>query len=271
MKHKYLVTSGCSFTDNCGLRWPHYLAKHTGLKLYNRGQGSSGNDYISRSTIHELTELLQHVDSGEIICIVMWSGIDRKSIFIKRNETPNFENLLNKRSFNFNPVNILNSISNQQATFGNESGYLLGSMNCTFENKNIQNYKKELIMNYYSDEALAIESYEHFLRLQWFCEVKGIKLLNLTYMNIMHYPVRKLMHNNIEPPLTKDVYSNIKHLFNLIDFSRWIFYESWYGLYEYVLVNNLTFGIDKVHPTEESHENYVQNFLLPLLTERNLL
>ena len=90
---KYLVTSGCSFTDNLRppngdlTRWPMFLADYTGMQLFNRGQGSAGNDWIADSTIYQISELLnQGCKPEEIIAIVMWSGIDRNSIFISSDQ-----------------------------------------------------------------------------------------------------------------------------------------------------------------------------------------
>lgn len=270
---KYLVTSGCSFSDNCGLRWPHYLSKKLNLILKNRGQGSAGNDYISKSVIHELCKLLKDdIKPSEILCIVMWSGLDRKSIFINKKETLNFDELLNNVDYNINPVNILKSLPNKQCAFGEDSGYLLGSMTCNFNNKNIKKFKKNYILNYYNDESLAIESYEHFLRVQWFCKSHNIKLINLTYMNIMHYPnyfINEKYNQNYKK--TGLIFENVKHLDEMINYEDWIFYKDYFGLYEYTYDNKLSFGSDGLHPLEESHEYYVNNFLIKELKNKNFM
>jgi hypothetical protein len=109
------------------------------------------------------------------------------------------------------------------------------------------------VLRYFSPQALAIESYENFLRLQWFCKSAGVKLVNQTFMEIMKFPTGNV--------LTKDYYRNITPLHNMIDFDQWIFWNQTQGIYEYCRDNNLTFYEDKIHPSEESHYKYVYNFL----------
>lgn len=261
MKTKYLVTSGCSFSDNLGLRWPHYLAKSSNLTLYNRGQGSCGNDWISKTVIYQAYELMrQCVNPEEILIVVMWSGIDRKSLFVNKEHSVEFDNLNNVDSWNMNRISILDSEPNKVAKSNNFEGYIVGSSGCKFKNNNINKYKRECIMKYYPDESLAIESYENFLRLQWFCSSYNIKLYNLTTWNIMIYPNSFIRPNSTV--LTKDRFKNIDHLYNMIDFNKWIFWKDYGGIYEYTVDNSLSFYADKVHPSIESHKHYVDNYLL---------
>lgn len=252
---KHLVTSGCSFSDNHGMRWPHYLAEALDLKLYNRGQGSSGNHWIAKSTIYQTQLLLDNgVKPDEILVAVMWSGIDRKDCFIDT-ETINYNRLINNPNDHPNPVNFLDNEPNvrNKHSLPTSDGYLSGSASCTFANENINKFKKDLVLRYFSPQALAIESYENFLRLQWFCKSAGIKLINQTFMEIMKFPTGDI--------LTKDYYRNVKPLYNMIDFDQWIFWNNTQGLYEYCRDNDLTFYEDKIHPSEESHRKYVYDFL----------
>jgi len=259
---KYLVTSGCSFSDNIAKRWPHYLAASLNLKLHNRGQGSAGNDWISKSLIHETHKLLKSgVAPSEILCVVMWSGIDRKSLYINKRETHDYSYYINDDYYNYNPVNLLESEANKPATLGKHGGYLLGSPNCTFGNKNIQKIKRDLVLGFFNDESLAIESYENFLRVQWFCKSYGVDLINLTYMDIMHYP------NNRSNTKTHELYRNVSQLYEMIDFTKWIFWQDTQGLYEYTRDNNLSFYDDRVHPRPESHEYFVTNFLIERISK----
>jgi hypothetical protein len=265
-KKIHLVTSGCSFSDNCVNdtdvvpgRWPHFVAKRINAKLYNRGQGSGGNDWISKSVIYETQKLLDNgINPQNILVMVMWSGIDRKGKFISRQETNNFKQLLNTEGGQANPVNFIDSPTNENCLVANTSGYLVGSLLCSFKNNNINTLKKELFKNI-TNEELAIESYEHFLRVQWFCKSNNIKLINLTFMDIMHYPEYST------GPLTGDFYKNVKHLYDMIDFSNWIFWNQTGGIYEYTKDMKLAFYPDGSHPTSESHSHYVDCFLIPKL------
>jgi hypothetical protein len=76
---KYLLTSGCSFTDGFGMRekgsWAYYLADKLGLNLINKARGGSGNEYISDSIIIELMNNPEIRDN----CVVgvAWSSFSR--------------------------------------------------------------------------------------------------------------------------------------------------------------------------------------------------
>jgi hypothetical protein len=87
----------------------------------------------------------------------------------------------------------------------------------------------------------------------------------------MHYPKRKLLDQDAVISMTYEVFENIKHLHYLIDYNQWIFYKKYYGLYEYTVDNSHSFDSDGVHPTIESHNQYVEKFLLPALIEKGVL
>lgn len=260
---KHLVTSGCSFTDNHNKRWPHFLSEISGWSLYNRGHGSAGNSWISKSIIYQTQTLLNlGIHPSEILVMAMWSGIDRKDLFITSREDVMFNKLLN--SSYPNPINFLDDIPNNTSSKNKIDGYLLGAASCKFDNTNINVFKRELILNYFSQEALAIESYENFLRLQWFCDSKGIRLINQTFKDIMHYPDYK------DKILTSNYFRNIKHLYEMIDFDKWLFWKDYNGLYEYTRDISMMFDSDGYHPSVEGHQYYVKNYLITELEQKNI-
>jgi len=76
---KYLITSGCSFTDGYKMgnegSWAYYLSDMLNLKLINKARGGSGNEYISDSVIIELMN--NEEIRNQCIVIVAWSGNTR--------------------------------------------------------------------------------------------------------------------------------------------------------------------------------------------------
>ena len=60
-------------------------------------------------------------------------------------------------------------------------------------------------------------------------------------------------------------YKNVKHLYDMIDFSNWIFWNQTGGIYEYTKDMKLAFYPDGTHPTSASHSHYVDCFLIPKL------
>jgi hypothetical protein len=239
-----------------GKKWPHHLASNLNLELHNMGEQSCGNGWISRSTIFKTDELLKSgVPPEEILVAVMWSGIDRKGFFISRDETPNYINL---------------ALNNHQV--GKDRGWLEGSNNVhhTSEPDPRIEYRDQAFQ-FFPLECLAIESYEHFLRLQWFCDSKNITLVNLTYGDIMRYPNSSFINPRKKDKLTKDTFPDMFHLFNMVDFSKWLFFEDTSGMYEYVVCNNLGLIADRVHPDPTAHRMYVEDFVIPKLKERKLI
>jgi hypothetical protein len=76
---KYLITSGCSFTDGYNMgnegSWPYYLSKMLNFKLINKARGGSGNEYIADSIIIELMN--NEEIRNESVVIVAWSSNTR--------------------------------------------------------------------------------------------------------------------------------------------------------------------------------------------------
>ena len=269
----YLVTSGCSFSDNMGKKWPHHLATGIQAKLYNMGEQSAGNGWISRSAIFKADQLIKSgIPVEEILMVVMWSGLDRRGFFISREETANYVNLSKDkqepRSF-INPDPILTAYH-----VGKDRGWLEGANMMTY-NSFTQidprvDYRNDAFQ-FFPTEALAIESYEHFLRLQWYCKSHNITLINLTYGDIMRYPNSSFINPRKKNRLTKDTFIDVAHLYDMVDFSNWIFFEETSGMFEYVFCNNLGFTEDGVHPGQMAHRRYAEDFLIPNLKERKVI
>jgi len=260
MPTKHLVTSGCSFSDNVihvGGRWPHHLANALDANLYNRGQGSAGNDWISDSVIYQAQKLLnQGISFEDIIVVVCWSGIDRGSIFISKDEKIDFETYVNDIGGCSNPVSFTENEANvDQLT--RKKGWLLGGPLCSWQNNNIMDLKRTHFENFYSQEERLINSLKHWLSLQWFCEKYNLKLLNFTYMDIFHYP------HTVEysSDLFYNKYPDTKYLYDMLDMSKWWFYKNHLGLREWVRDNKLPFYPDSQHPLPESHKKFVEEIL----------
>lgn len=250
---KHLVTSGCSFSDNVGKRWPHYLSETLNTELYNRGQGSAGNDWISSSAIYQANLLLkQGIPSEDILVAVMWSGIDRKGSYINPS-IPTYQDLLNRPS---NPVSFVGMPANcNQAHDTITSGWLLGSAACSWDNQSIVKLKQEFLAKHYTEEWLMIESLNEWLKLQWFCKSNSLNLINLCYKNIWLYP-------NMHGPFWEE-FPTTNYLYEMLDKQGWVFFNDYDGLYEWTIKNTNKFYSDGIHPLPESHKKYVNDFLYP--------
>ena len=74
---KVLITTGCSFSEP--ELWPYHLEKRIpNLSYKNYGKSGMGNEYISRTVFHSVTELLKSgMESKEILVMWCWTAFDR--------------------------------------------------------------------------------------------------------------------------------------------------------------------------------------------------
>ena len=106
---KYILTSGCSFTNNVRYdrnnkkasanwgseelkSWPYYLQQEVGddYEVWNLGGATNDNVSILRIFTYEIKELLDSGVNGEdIIVIGQWSDLHRKAIYTTKFENDN--------------------------------------------------------------------------------------------------------------------------------------------------------------------------------------
>lgn len=268
----HLIVSGCSYTayTEC---WPYMVSKHYGLTLRNMAVASAGNDWIAKSSIFAAFELLKRGIRGEDILLgVLWTHPDRKSFFIDENDTPewhllNYEYVTNSDLY-FNPVSFIDAPLMDpdkqhppsyciQRYDNRKSAWVIGHSNTTTYGEadtEIDKFRMKYAETFFTKQGAMIELFENILQVQWFCKVHNIKLLNLytSDKNLFFYPDGKIH--------VKQKYENVKHLFEMVDFSMWCKP----GLIEYSRQNNLPFS-DSSHPAESAHQTYVDNIIIPTL------
>jgi hypothetical protein len=96
---KLLIANGCSHTagsdiDPNNLRycaksaWPKFVADHYGINWINMAEGGSGNEQISRSTILNISRLIDidKFDPKDLIVTILWSGFDRYEYWSERHQ-----------------------------------------------------------------------------------------------------------------------------------------------------------------------------------------
>ena len=79
MNKKYLITSGCSFTE--GQSWPTHLAKLMDRELINKAESGKGNYFISNQIYSTFTDTKYNSVNSKVV--VMWSGLDRYDFYRK--------------------------------------------------------------------------------------------------------------------------------------------------------------------------------------------
>ena len=101
MDKKYLIVSGCSWTDPHQYsedpkvsndivknyhRWPNILADKLNMKLINFGKYASGNEYICSSLIDNILAMSEDERSNIGLVIAAWSEAKRTDFEFKKND-----------------------------------------------------------------------------------------------------------------------------------------------------------------------------------------
>jgi len=159
-KLRYLVTSGCSFTETkTGMQtWAAWLAKHYKLELHNQGTGSQGNQHISRKLIYQTNQLLlQGIDPEQIICVAMWSG-------------PNRTEYYNPNPPDYYPEGEGHEVNPDRFVPNDRGGWIIQNSHWV----SCQPWYR----NWESIESGQIRLYESIIHAQSWCDAQGITLVH---------------------------------------------------------------------------------------------
>jgi hypothetical protein len=242
---KHLVTSGCSFSDpnNEQRTWPAYLKDliQDEYNFYNLGACGQGEDYISRSIICKVNQLLKEYSSDDIFVIVGWSGLQRRAILVNDDTT--------KIHYRFKDCEMGKSESMM-------GGVPIGSW---------QDFDEEYL-KIFTEEQNIIISLEHMIRTQDFLKVRNIDYKFFGFNNLF----ANLNEQNF---LTKGrgaridrKYPNTSYLFDIMDWDKWWFHNEFGGLAEWVN-DNIKDGFDGYgkntgHPLANSQRLFTKEVVL---------
>jgi len=309
-KNKILITGGCSFSDGALFikensyrqTWPCYIQEKYDFKRYvHMGNPASGNELIAERVIYALQTLLDKGHSpNDLYLGVMWSGIERKELFVSPVET-NRLNLLRKYSelddsvkregentlIMSNYSNIFSNTKDVKPNVVNVSNGYLKSGGLPYPEdwwkiKSQRDYFNLWYDNFYTVEKQFIDTLKSILLVQTFCERHNIKYFMLVWQNIFNArsPLDKdyyyfgdlplnsyrdiLQESKFDPRYVDIFNKNSKFLWNAIDFDRFIFYENdkviYGGLTEYANVNKLKFWEDNGHVCYDGHKKFINEY-----------
>jgi len=297
-KNKILITGGCSFSD--GYRssdsenlyrqtWSPYIQKKYDFKRYvHMGNPAAGNELIAERVIYALQTLLDKGHSSNDLYLgVMWSGIERKELFVSAQETDKYTELddsVRREGENTlimsNRSNIFsNTTSIRPGIENNPNGYLksggLPYKDDWWKIKSQRDYFNLWYDNFYTLEKQFIDTLKSILLVQTFCERHNIKYFMSVWQNIFNarnpqgdLPPKSYGDDCVESrlkPKFVDIFNkNSQFLWNAIDFDRFIFYESdkviYGGLTEYANVNKLEFWEDNGHVCYSGHKKFIDEY-----------
>ena len=207
IRRRTLVTGGCSFSDSWNSpeskylyrrTWPNYIKKKYNFKKYvHMGNPASGNELIAERVVYALQTLLdQGYSSDDLYVGVMWSGIERKELFVSAQETDKYSEL--DDSVKREGENTL-IMSNRSNVFSNTKGVRPGIVNVPngylksgglpytddwWKTKPQRDYFNLWYDNFYSVEKQFIDTLKSILLVQTFCERHNIKYFMSVWQNI---------------------------------------------------------------------------------------
>ena len=268
---KILFTSGCSYCTG----WPEILAKKLNRKLINMGHGGAGNEIINTNTIYVVKKIL---DSGvapkNILPVVSWGEVNRKDLVINTVDTVEYESLVEGKYKNANVSRCFfqgNNYDDKKYTNGKQSYWIKSG------GQFADSYWKNYYKYYFTTEQHFLNTLNIIYYTQLFFEKYGIDYKMVVWQNIFHYCDIRDMAGGHEKyighfksknaELWCDYYPSTKHIWDMIDFSKFIFYEdadvSMGGIAEHNVKNNIP--LESNHPAFKGNIKYVDDVLLPVL------
>ena len=292
MDKRILVTGGCSFStsgDNQHQTWVDYIGQKYDFRRYlHTGSPASGNELIAERVIYALQTLLDSGKSANDLYLgVMWSGIERKELFVSAQETDKYSEL--DDSVKREGENTL-IMSNRSNVFSNTKGVRPGIVNVPngylksgglpytddwWKTKPQRDYFNLWYDNFYSVEKQFIDTLKSILLVQTFCERHNIKYFMSVWQNIFSarnsqgdLPPKSYGDDCVESrlkPKFVDIFNkSSRFLWNSIYFNKFIFYENdkviYGGITEYANVNKLEFWEDNAHVCYSGHKKFIDEY-----------
>ena len=298
IRRKILITGGCSFSDSWNLpeskylyrrTWVNYIKEKYNFKKYvHMGNPASGNELIAERIVYALQTLLDKgYLSDDLYVGVMWSGIERKELFVSTQETDKYSEL--DDSVRREGENTL-MMSHYSNVFSNTKGMRPGIVNVPngylksgglpykddwWKTKAQRDYFNLWYDNFYSVEKQFIDTLKSILLVQTFCERHNIKYFMSVWQNIFSarnsqgdLPPKsygdECVESRLQPKFVDIFNKSSRFLWRAIDFNKFIFYENdkviYGGLTEYANVNKLEFWEDNAHICYSGHKKFIDEY-----------
>jgi len=290
---KYLVTSGCSFTETWpenpadGQTWANYLALMTGMKLHNVAMSGAGNHIISTNVIKQTEKLLESGISAEDICVVVqWSGIFRFDRVIEKSMASDWG-----ADFGQRPVWIA-AMATKEKRFEPPKNTKNDWIMCAgARTRGV--WPQLLAMT--SKEQAFLETLENILRVQWYMKSKNIRYKMFSGWDIFTDGTSGKKGHNIgdftvnsgdqfsldgnynskSNTLLKENCKWFGYLFDMIDWENYWTYNSdkikFGGLTQWTIENTpkqLWFRAKgDHHPTNAGHRQFAKKILMEIINE----
>ena len=241
---KHLVTSGCSFSDyeNPQKTWPVHLNDliQDEYHVYYLGACAQGEDYISRSVICRVQQLLKENESDNIFVMVCWSGLQRRAILVNDDTT--------KMHYRFKDCEMGKSESMREVPIGSWQDF------------------DEEYLKIFTEEQNIIISLEHMIRTQDFLRVNNVDYKFFGFTNLFANLDEENFLTKGRGARIDKKYPNTSYLFDIINWDKWWFHNEFGGLADWVN-DNITDGFDGAgkntgHPLTNSQRLFTKEVVL---------
>ena len=277
MRIKKIITTGCSVStgslDTEPCTWPNQLAKYVknldpNVEVTNLSIVSQGQELIQKKASLALIESLKEYQPEEIAVIAMWSGLERRSVYIENINTihelivhwvenniwwnSQFLDLKNQadnpRNEMMKFVGINDVVHNAPALFNQSPGWYI------FSAARDDGPISKAILNLSDNVANLHANLESMIFLQNLCKVKGVKFY------------QQFMTTSILEDIERTTHQIVNYLAEQIDFSTVI---SRTGIVDY-FNNNWDYFVEpnNYHPNSRGHEIWFNAVMLPFLNNR---
>jgi hypothetical protein len=234
---KTLVAAGCSLTkDFRQLTWPDYLAQHLNSALVNVAARGAGMTFVSR----RLMMCLESYTSKDVLVAVMLPSSDRFDCYVDHNHELRQDFVAAASWQNgSNP-----SLVNLDGSLSTNHGYCLtGGQH--------RDVKKAWYKYYHNATAAWIDYWFAVINLQNYLRVRRFQYVFVTAYDL---------YQTVEQSSNMG-YIEYDDMLNLVDFSRFAFYQHQRGFLSFARDHNHEFV--EHYPVTQAHEHFVESVLLP--------
>lgn len=264
---KQLIVGGCSFTfgrPNWATELAEYLKNQNNeLTFVSTSFPSQGQDMIQKKV---MLAIMEAFDNGilpeELLVVVMWSGIGRKSWYIDNSL------LIDK----LDPDSVLQDLKNLGQDKG--AGWHSSVHGSHVNDKNLEFPCWYYLFDQYPNGVGKVhDSLENIINLQNFCKLHGVTLIQQFFMNDVFENIEKHQEHQI-----------INYLYKQLDFSRIIkqgmldYIETFLNIPDNKSLLSLTpskreiiakktdlLMSDGCHPGKQGVKLWCENILLPFI------
>lgn len=291
--YKYLIAGGCSFT--IGDTWVKFLADHLkkdnpNLVVINTAYHSQGQEMIQKKVSLAVLDAFDNgVRPDEILCVVMWSGNERKAWYVSSpliideilgympqfvgGMSDLFLDLYNKTSDN---IGYFKTNNGSRFSYDKNGGWYFTVNGSETRAQFIQNhYLFDRHINGFGKLHISLEN---IIWLQSFCKANKVALVQQFFMDNV---INKIVEH-------KD-HEILSYLYNELDYENIIPYGIFDYLHPFIGLprdnalyvghdarkqangDSEVFHQDGFHPGIKGYEIWWTNVLYPFLLQRALL